>query len=127
MRRPLTSICVNVRAAIYDSDQSIDMRVDLTRLDVGVLLHNHVGGLVPSLTGGLVPGHHAFESRAVLGVVHALRIAFVQLRPRVPRGLRAWTTPPRSAPFWRLRGGLGQVAVGRLLSASAILNHLRQP
>ena len=32
MRRPLTSICVNVRAAIYDSDQSVDMRVDLTRL-----------------------------------------------------------------------------------------------
>ena len=81
------------------------MHVDLARLDVGVLLRNDVGGLVPGLTGRLVPGHHAFESRAVLGVVHALRIAFVELRPRVPRGLRARTTPPRSAGGWHLRDG----------------------
>ena len=73
MRRPLATICVNVRPAIYDSVQSVDMDVDLARLDVGALLHNHVGGLVPGLTGRLVPCHHAVESRAVLGVVHALR------------------------------------------------------
>ena len=72
MRRPLSTICVNVRATTYDSDQCIDMHVDLARLDVVVLLHNHVGGLVPGLTGRFVPGHHAFESRAVLGVVQAL-------------------------------------------------------
>jgi hypothetical protein len=41
----------------------------------------------------------------VLGVVHALRIAFVELRPRVPHGLRAWTTPPLSARTWQLRDG----------------------
>jgi hypothetical protein len=27
------------------------------------------------------------------------------IRPRVPRGLRAWTTPPRSAGSWHLRDG----------------------
>ena len=75
MRRPLTTTCVDVRAAICDPDQSVDLHVDLVRLDIGVLLHNHVGGLVPGLTGRFVPGHHAFESRAVLGVVHTLRIA----------------------------------------------------
>ncbi len=45
MRRPLTTTWANVKAAIYDSDQSVDMDVDLARLDVGVLLHNHIGGL----------------------------------------------------------------------------------
>jgi hypothetical protein len=35
--------CVNVRAAIYGSDQNIDMHVDLVCPEVALLLHNHVG------------------------------------------------------------------------------------
>jgi hypothetical protein len=43
MRRPPTTTCVNVRAAIYNSDQNVDMHVDLVCPEVALLLHNHVG------------------------------------------------------------------------------------
>ena len=43
MYRPLATICVNVRAAIYDCDQNVDMHVDLVCPEVALLLHNHVG------------------------------------------------------------------------------------
>jgi hypothetical protein len=63
--------------------------------------------------GGMPPGHHWSDATAVLGVVkcslrderpheHALE----WLRPRVPRGLRALTAPPRSANG----GGYGMAA-----------------
>jgi hypothetical protein len=43
MRRPLTTIWVNVRATIYDGDQNLDMHVDLVCPEVALLVHNHVG------------------------------------------------------------------------------------
>ena len=35
--------CVNVKAAIYDSDQNVDIHVDLVCPEVALLLHNHGG------------------------------------------------------------------------------------
>ena len=44
----------------------------------------YIENLIRDYTRAMAPGHHVFECRAVLGVVHALRVAFVPLRPPRP-------------------------------------------
>src|ERR1700674_5063321 len=68
------------------------------------------------------PGHHRFDATAVLCVVkcsprdeRSHQRALGWLRPRVPRGLRALTAPPRSA-----HGGV-YVMAGLIPAADTLL------
>jgi hypothetical protein len=74
-RRPPTTICVNVSAKDLARDQCVDPDPDPFRLDVAVLLLDHVLDLVPGLLASLSAGHHAFDCGAVLSAVNALRCA----------------------------------------------------
>ena len=76
MRRPLTTICVNVRAAIYDSTKASTCTSIWAALMLEFYCTITLTPRASGLTGPPCPGHHAFESRAVLGVVHALRVRF---------------------------------------------------
>src|SRR5213592_1308289 len=85
MRRPLTTICLNVSAAIDDSDQSVDMHVDLARLEVAVLLHNHVG----ASCGSDWPTRAPAITRSSLALCSASSMLFASHSSSFDRAFRA--------------------------------------